>query len=91
MRKKRPKNVWTLCNTMDTQASSTPVTVSDPNILRFMKGYDALKLKLTKVTEDNARLKQQLAELKASQSRIRRIPKKVCKEGDITPEPAPVA
>ena len=71
-------------DTQNTQTTPTPITVTDPNILRFMKGYDALKLKLTKVTEDNARLKQQLAELKASQSRIRRIPKKVCKEGEIT-------
>ena len=50
--------------------------VTDPQVIRMVKGYDSLKTKIAKLTEENARLKQQLAELKASQSRIRRIPKK---------------
>lgn len=54
--------------------------VTDPQVIRMVKGYDSLKTKITKLTEENARLKQQLAELKASQSRIRRIPKKAAEQ-----------
>ena len=50
--------------------------VTDPTIVRIVKGYDALKTKIAKLTDDNTRLKQQLSEAKASTSRIRRIPKK---------------
>ncbi len=50
---------------------------TDAIIGRVSKHIDTLKVKNTKLAEENARLKQQLAEIKASNSRIRRIPKKV--------------
>lgn len=43
---------------------------------RVQKLIEALKTKNCKLAEENARLKQQIADLKASNSRIRRIPKK---------------
>jgi cell division protein FtsB len=49
---------------------------SDTAISRVQKVIDALKAKNGKLADENARLKQQLADLKASNSRIRRIPKK---------------
>lgn len=63
---------------MDTAVKGHAPTmeVTDPQVARIVKGLDSLKAKISKLTEENARLKQQLAELKASQSRIRRIPKK---------------
>ena len=42
---------------------------------RVQKHIEGLNAKNTKLAEENARLKKQLADLKASQSRIRRIPK----------------
>lgn len=56
---------------------------SDTLISRVQKHIEVLKVKNTKLAEENARLKQQLAEVKASNSRIRRIPKKT------EPAPAP--
>lgn len=49
---------------------------ADTLITRVQKHIDVLKQKNAKLAEENARLKQQLADLKASNSRIRRIPKK---------------
>lgn len=49
---------------------------TDSLFSRMRKHVDALNAKLGKLTDENARLKQQLAELKASTSRIRRIPRK---------------
>lgn len=49
---------------------------ADTLVGRVQKHIDALKQKNAKLAEENSRLKQQLAELKASHSRIRRIPKK---------------
>lgn len=49
---------------------------SDTLVTRVQKHIDALKIKNTKLVEENARLKQQLTDVKASNSRIRRIPKK---------------
>lgn len=49
---------------------------TDSLIGRVQKHIESLKVKTTKLAEENARLKQQLAESKASNSRIRRIPKK---------------
>lgn len=42
---------------------------------RVQKHIEALNAKNAKLAEENARLKKQLSDLKASQSRIRRIPK----------------
>lgn len=42
---------------------------------KTQKQLDALKAKQEKLTNDNKALKQQLADLKSSHSRIRRIPK----------------
>ena len=49
---------------------------SDTLISRVQKHIEALKVKNSKLAEENARLKQQLSEIKATNSRIRRIPKK---------------
>lgn len=49
---------------------------SDTILSRVQKHIEALKIKNAKLVEENARLKQQLTDLKASHSRIRRIPKK---------------
>ncbi len=59
---------------------------TDTLVSRVQKHIEALKVKNTKLTEENSRLKQQLAEIKASNSRIRRIPKKVA---DVVTEGAP--
>ena len=60
--------------------------VTDPTIIRMVKGYDCLKTKITKLTDENARLKGQLVEARASQSRIRRIPKKGAPAATAAPE-----
>lgn len=44
--------------------------------VKVQKHVDSLHAKIQKLTEDNAALKAQLHEAKASNSRIRRIPKK---------------
>ena len=49
---------------------------TDSLVTRVQKHIDTFKVKNTKLAEENSRLKQQLADLKASNSRIRRIPKK---------------
>ena len=49
---------------------------TDVVVSRVQKHIDTLKTKTGKLAEENSRLKQQLADLKASHSRIRRIPKK---------------
>lgn len=49
---------------------------TDSLVSRVQKHIDALKARNGKLTEENARLKQQVAELRASASRIRRIPRK---------------
>lgn len=49
---------------------------SEGALSRVQKLIEALKAKNCKLAEENARLKTQIAELKASNSRIRRIPKK---------------
>lgn len=59
---------------------------SDGLISRVQKHIDALKTKNTKLGEENARLKQQLTDLRASNSRIRRIPKKPAGEGAVEAE-----
>lgn len=60
---------------------------TDTLISRVQKHIDGLKVKNGKLAEENARLKQQLAELKASTSRIRRIPRKGAEQAAATPEP----
>ncbi len=49
---------------------------TDAAITRVQTHFANLKAKNAKLTEENVRLKQQVAELKSSNSRIRRIPKK---------------
>ena len=56
----------------------------DSIVSKVQKHLDQLKAKNQKLTEDNAKLKQQLAEARSSHSRIRRIPKR-------KPEDAPAA
>lgn len=53
---------------------------TDPTILRVAKDFEGKQAKIKKLTEEVTRLKQQLAEVKASQSRVRRIPKKAAVE-----------
>lgn len=53
---------------------------SEGALSRVQKLIDALKTKNCKLAEENSRLKQQIADLKASNSRIRRIPKKAATE-----------
>jgi cell division septum initiation protein DivIVA len=48
----------------------------DSIVCKVQKHLDQLKAKNTKLAEDNAKLKAQLAEARSSHSRIRRIPKK---------------
>jgi hypothetical protein len=65
----------------------TPSAVASKNAetlaAKVQKHVDSLHAKIQKLTEDNAALKAQLHEARASHSRIRRIPKKDA--------PAPVA
>ena len=49
---------------------------ADTIVSKVQKHLDQLKAKNTKLGEDNAKLKAQLAEARSSHSRIRRIPKK---------------
>lgn len=48
----------------------------DAAITRVQTHFASLKAKIAKLVEENLRLKQQIAELKSSGTRIRRIPKK---------------
>lgn len=62
-------------------APAVPVTASATSKTETLAGkvqkhVDALHAKIQKLTEDNAALKAQLHEARASNSRIRRIPKK---------------
>lgn len=59
---------------------------SDTLLSRVQKHIEALKIKNTKLADENSRLKQQLSDLKASHSRIRRIPKKATGEGEAEAE-----
>lgn len=43
---------------------------------KVQKHVDALQARITRLTEENAALKAQLQQARASNSRIRRIPKK---------------
>jgi regulator of replication initiation timing len=51
-------------------------TAIDASLLRAQKAFDTLKRDKTKLADENAALKKQLAELKARNSRVHRIPKK---------------
>lgn len=53
-------------------APKAPETIAS----KVQKHVDSLHIKIQKLTEENAALKGQLHELRASNSRIRRIPKK---------------
>lgn len=64
---------------------------SDSLVSRVQKHIDGLKTKNTKLTDENARLKQQLTDLKASHSRIRRIPKKAAAAAAASGDAAPTA
>jgi cell division septum initiation protein DivIVA len=59
---------------------------TDVVVSRVQKHIDTLKTKTGKLAEENSRLKQQLADLKASHSRIRRIPKKPAAAAPTTDE-----
>lgn len=64
--------------------SSTPTPTPAPKVLaptevlaaKVQRHVDQLHAKIQKLTEENAALKAQVHEAKASNSRIRRIPKK---------------
>lgn len=58
--------------TVPAPVAKTPETLAS----KVQKHVDALHAKIVKLTEENAALKAQVQELKASNSRIRRIPKK---------------
>ena len=58
---------------------------TDSLVSRVQKHIEALKARNNKLVEENARLKTQLAELKATTSRIRRIPRKPAAESGATP------
>jgi hypothetical protein len=64
--------------------------VTDPHVIRMVKGYDTLKTKISKLTDENVRLKQQLAEAKACQTRVRRVPRKTTSKPQelVTPDDA---
>ena len=53
-------------------APKAPETIAG----KVQKHVDSLHIKIQKLSEENAALKAQLHELRASNSRIRRIPKK---------------
>lgn len=55
-----------------TAAATGPTTLAT----RVQKHVDSLLAKIAKLTEENAALRAQLHEARASNSRIRRIPKK---------------
>lgn len=56
--------------------TTSPTVTTDPILGRLQKHIDTLKEKNIKLAGDNARLKAALAEQKASNSRVRKIPKK---------------
>lgn len=57
-------------------ASAAAPKVHETIASKVQKHVDALQAKIQKLAEDNAALKAQLHEARASSSRIRRIPKK---------------
>ncbi len=61
-----------------TTTTPTPATskVIDSVATKVQKHVDSLNAKIDKLTAENAALKAQLHEAKASNSRIRRIPKR---------------
>lgn len=65
----------------DATADATPAAAPKPRKpqaplpAKVQKRLDVLEARNTKLSEDNKRLKQTMAELKSSNSRIRRIPK----------------
>ncbi len=66
---------------MSTATAPTPATTSakgaaEALAVKVQKHVDGLHAKIQRLTEENAALKAQLHEAKASNSRIRRIPKK---------------
>lgn len=58
---------------------------TDSLVSRVQKHIEGLKARNNKLVEENARLKQQLAELKATTSRIRRIPRKPSADSGASP------
>ena len=60
----------------------------DSGIARITKQFDNLNARNTKLQEENAKLKKQLAEHKTNNSRIRRVPQKKDKAGDKVEKPA---
>lgn len=60
---------------------------TDSLVSRVQKHIDALKARNSKLADENARLKQQLGELRASTSRIRRIPRKPAPAADAAAQP----
>lgn len=63
---------------MSAPAPAVPAIVeaADVPIAKVQKYVDSLKTKITKLTEENARLKQRDSEKRSSNSRIRKIAKK---------------
>lgn len=64
---------------------------TDTLVTRVQKHIDTLKCKNDKLVGENGRLKQQLADLKASNSRIRRIPKKSAEAAEAAETSEPVS
>ncbi len=60
----------------------------DSGIARIQKQFDNVNARNTKLQEENAKLKKQLAEHKTNNSRIRRVPQKKDKAGDKVEKPA---
>ena len=72
-------------------SSNPSIDGGDAIMNKLMKFTDSLKAKNARLVEENARLKVQLQEAKATHSRIRRIPKKTTDSAaTATPEVAPV-
>lgn len=75
-----------------TTATTTTTTAAakgaDALASKVQKYVDSLTVKIQKLGEENTALKAQLHEAKASNSRIRRIPKKAGVSAAAVPEPA---
>lgn len=56
--------------------AAAPAAGIDSSLLKAQKTLDGLKAKNAKLQDENAKLKQQLAEQRTRGSRIRSIPKK---------------
>lgn len=59
-----------------TPAPAAPNRTQETIATRVQKHVDGLQARIQKLSDENATLKAQLHELRASNSRIRRIPKK---------------